>query len=145
MARSGTRADPREAGNGLVDRGAMMVSMSAAGPGTPALATTAVIGLTSAEVEDRVRQGLVNDVPTRASRTTADIVRTNVFTPFNGLLGALLVAILWVGPYNDALFGFVIVANTLIGIVQEDAGQAHARPPRRRRRSDPARLPGRRA
>ena len=105
---------------GLVDGGAMMVPMPAAGPDTPALATTAVTGLTSAEVADRVRQGLVNDVPSRASRSTADIVRTNVFTPFNGLLGALLVAILWVGPYNDALFGFVIVANTLIGIVQEE-------------------------
>ena len=105
---------------GLVDGGAMMVPVPAAGPDTPALATTAVTGLTSAEVADRVRQGLVNDVPSRASRSTADIVRTNVFTPFNGLLGALLVAILWVGPYNDALFGFVIVANTLIGIVQEE-------------------------
>jgi cation-transporting P-type ATPase E len=43
----------------------------------------------------------------------------NVFTPFNALLGALLLVILIVGPLQDALFGGVLVANALVGIVQE--------------------------
>ena len=61
----------------------------------------------------------MNDVPAGPSRTTWDIVRANVFTPFNALLGGLLVVILIVGPLQDALFGGVLVANAAIGIVQE--------------------------
>ena len=46
-------------------------------------------------------------------------MRANVFTRFNALLGAMLVIILVVGPGQDALFGFVLIANAAIGIVQE--------------------------
>jgi cation-transporting P-type ATPase E len=77
------------------------------------------LGLTSAEVEARVARGDVNDVPATPTRTVAGIVRANVFTRFNALLGAMLVIILIVGPFQDALFGIVLVANTAIGIVQE--------------------------
>src|SRR6266511_302208 len=83
---------------------------------TPSLALD---GLTESQVQERVTSGKVNEVPTRPSRTVKEIVRANVFTRFNALLGALLVVILIVGPYQDALFGFVLVGNTLIGIVQE--------------------------
>ncbi len=76
-------------------------------------------GLTQAQVRERVADGRTNDVPATTSRSVAAIVRANVFTRFNALLGGLLVVILIVGPYQDALFGFVLVANTLIGIVQE--------------------------
>ena len=76
-------------------------------------------GLTDAEVLERVRRGQTNDVPETTSRTLWQIVRANVFTPFNALLGALLVVILVVGPIQDALFGGVLVANALVGIVQE--------------------------
>ena len=50
---------------------------------------------------------------------TGQIVRANVLTRFNALLGGMLVLILIVGPLQDALFGFVLVANAAIGIVQE--------------------------
>jgi cation-transporting P-type ATPase E len=76
-------------------------------------------GLTSAEVARRVERGEVNDVPVRSSRSTTDIVRANVFTRFNAIIGVLFLVILVVGPIQDGLFGFVIVANTAIGIVQE--------------------------
>jgi cation-transporting P-type ATPase E len=76
-------------------------------------------GLSGPEVLDRVRRGQTNDVPVRSSRSLADIVRTNVLTRFNALIGTLFVVILVVGPLQDALFGFVILANTGIGIVQE--------------------------
>ncbi|MFD1828649.1 HAD-IC family P-type ATPase [Streptomyces desertarenae] len=76
-------------------------------------------GLTAAEVAERVARGEVNDVPVRSSRSTADIVRANVFTRFNAIIGVLFAIILVVGPLQDGLFGFVILANTLIGIVQE--------------------------
>jgi cation-transporting ATPase E len=58
-------------------------------------------------------------VPAGTSRTFAAIVRANVLTRFNAILGTLLVIILVVGPAQDALFGIVLVCNTLIGIIQE--------------------------
>ncbi len=77
-------------------------------------------GLTQAEVSDRMRAGLVNTVAERPSRTTREIVRDNVVTRFNILLGALLVVTLFVLQQpRDALFGIVLVTNSAIGIVQE--------------------------
>ncbi|GHG65220.1 HAD-IC family P-type ATPase [Streptomyces griseocarneus] len=76
-------------------------------------------GLSAREVAERVARGEVNDVPVRSSRSTADIVRANVLTRFNAIIGVLFLIILAVGPLQDGLFGFVIIANTAIGIVQE--------------------------
>ncbi|MFJ7908457.1 HAD-IC family P-type ATPase [Kitasatospora sp. NPDC096204] len=76
-------------------------------------------GLTAAEVAERVAQGRVNDVPVRSSRSTREIVRANVFTRFNAIIGVMFGIILIVGPLQDGLFGLVIVANTAIGIIQE--------------------------
>ncbi|MFJ9472418.1 cation-translocating P-type ATPase [Streptomyces caniferus] len=93
------------------------------GPGREPARRTArkpvAAGLTAAEVAERVARGEVNDVPVRSSRSAAEIVRANVFTRFNAIIGVLFVIILIVGPLQDGLFGFVIVANTGIGIVQE--------------------------
>ncbi|HEX7464688.1 MAG TPA: cation-translocating P-type ATPase [Actinomycetota bacterium] len=79
----------------------------------------ALEGLSEAEVRERVERGETNDVPATPSRTVKEIVRANVFTRFNALLGGLLVVILIVGPLQDALFGGVLIANSLIGILQE--------------------------
>ncbi|CAL9479547.1 HAD-IC family P-type ATPase [Streptomyces sp. enrichment culture] len=76
-------------------------------------------GLTAAEVAERVAAGQVNDVPVRSSRSLLDIVRANVFTRFNAIIGVLWLIMLVVAPIQDSLFGFVILANTGIGIVQE--------------------------
>jgi cation-transporting ATPase E len=76
-------------------------------------------GLTAAEVAEREARGLVNDVPSAPTRTIGQIVRSNLVTRFNLLLGSLLAVILVVGPLQDALFGLVIVANTAVGIIQE--------------------------
>ena len=78
-----------------------------------------IVGLTAGEVADRRARGLGNDVPAAPTRTVPQILRANLLTRFNALLGGLLVVILVVGPLNDALFGFVLVANALIGILQE--------------------------
>ncbi|WP_406453222.1 cation-translocating P-type ATPase [Streptomyces sp. NBC_00876] len=76
-------------------------------------------GLTSAEVAERIARGEVNDVPVRSSRSLTEIVRANVLTRFNLIIGVLWVIMLSVAPIQDSLFGFVIIANTGIGIVQE--------------------------
>ncbi|WP_225824529.1 HAD-IC family P-type ATPase [Streptomyces naphthomycinicus] len=76
-------------------------------------------GLTGAEVAERRSRGQVNDVPVRSSRSLGEIVRANVFTRFNAIIGVLWLIMLFVAPIQDSLFGFVILANTGIGIVQE--------------------------
>ncbi|MFD4141852.1 HAD-IC family P-type ATPase [Streptomyces sp. NPDC058572] len=76
-------------------------------------------GLTTAEVAERVARGQINDVPVRSSRSTVDIIRGNVFTRFNAIIGVLWVIMFFVAPIQDSLFGFVIIANTGIGIIQE--------------------------
>jgi cation-transporting P-type ATPase E len=76
-------------------------------------------GLTDAEAAERVEEGRVNRAPGGTSRSMWDIVRANVFTRFNAILGTLLVVILTIGPLQDALFGVVLVTNTGIGIYQE--------------------------
>ena len=76
-------------------------------------------GLTVAEVAQRQAAGQTNDVADPTSRTVRQIVRANVLTPFNFLLGGLLVVIIAIGQFKDALFGIVLVLNTVIGIFQE--------------------------
>lgn len=77
------------------------------------------VGLTPDEVADRVRHGLTNTAAAPTSRSATDIFRTNLFTRFNAVLGALFAGMLIVGPPQDALFGGVLVANIFIGILQE--------------------------
>ena len=93
----------------------MTASALVAAPGPPSGAA----GLTDAEVAERVRDGRVNTAPPRTTRTVPQILRANILTRFNAILGALLVVILVVGPLQDALFGFVLVANSAVGVVQE--------------------------
>ncbi len=82
-------------------------------------AVHAQTGLTAAEVRERVEAGRTNVTPRPGGHTTWDIIRTNVFTWFNLILGVLFVAVITFGSWKDGLFGAVIVINALIGIVQE--------------------------
>jgi cation-transporting ATPase E len=76
-------------------------------------------GLSAAEVGERERKGLVNRADERTSRSLAEIARANLLTRFNALLATMWVLILLFGEARDSLFGFVLVANASIGIVQE--------------------------
>lgn len=76
-------------------------------------------GLSEAEVSVRVAAGQTNDVPTRASRSVADIVRANVFTRINAILGVLFAIVVATGSLINGLFGLLIIANSGIGIIQE--------------------------
>jgi cation-transporting ATPase E len=76
-------------------------------------------GLTSAEVAERVARGEVNRAPRGTGRTVPDIVRANIFTFFNALLGTLFVVMVVFGSIRDALFGVLLIINTGIGIFQE--------------------------
>jgi cation-transporting ATPase E len=76
-------------------------------------------GLTDAEVAQRVAEGRSNAAPERATRSVAAIVRANVFTRINAILGVLLVIVLATGSVINGLFGLLIVANSVVGMVQE--------------------------
>ena len=76
-------------------------------------------GLTDAEVAQRVAEGKTNDVPTRASRSVSEIVRANVFTRINAILGVLFLIVLSTGSIINGAFGLLIIANSVIGIIQE--------------------------
>jgi cation-transporting ATPase E len=78
-----------------------------------------VAGLTDAEVAQRVADGKTNDLPSRATRSVADIIRANVFTRINAILGVLFAIVLATGSLINGLFGLLIIANSVIGMVQE--------------------------
>ncbi|GAB0106706.1 cation-translocating P-type ATPase [Nocardia sp. JMUB6875] len=92
----------------------MSITAQAASPPSPP-----ALGLSSAEVEQRRRDGLTNDVPERASRSVRDIVRANVFTRINAILGVLFILVLATGSIIDGMFGLLIIANSAVGIIQE--------------------------
>ncbi|MFF3393028.1 cation-translocating P-type ATPase [Streptomyces sp. NPDC002669] len=104
------------AGPAMIDAGAELDPVHPVDLPGPAVNTR---GLTAAEVAERIARGEVNDVPVRSSRSLREIVRANVFTRFNLIIGVLWAIMLFVAPIQDSLFGFVIVANTGIGIIQE--------------------------
>jgi cation-transporting P-type ATPase E len=81
--------------------------------------TLVATGLSDADVAQRVADGKANDVPTRSARSVSDIVRANVFTRINAILGVLLIIVLSTGSVINGLFGLLIVANSAIGIIQE--------------------------
>ncbi|MCX6481486.1 MAG: HAD-IC family P-type ATPase, partial [Mycobacterium sp.] len=80
---------------------------------------TVATGLSDAEVAARVADGKTNDVPSRASRSVSDIIKANVFTRINAILGVLFAIVLATGSLINGLFGLLIVANSAIGIIQE--------------------------
>ena len=53
------------------------------------------------------------------SRSVASIVAGNVFTLFNAIIGVFFILILALGLFADALFGFIAIINSYIGIRQE--------------------------
>lgn len=77
------------------------------------------LGLSSAQVAERVARGEVNTLPPRSGRSTADIVRANVFTRINAILFVLFVIVISTGSIINAAFGMLIIANSAIGIIQE--------------------------
>ena len=81
--------------------------------------STAAAGLDRAAVRAPVEAGQVNTAPPAPRRTVTQILRANLLTRFNAILGVPFVVVVVVGPVQDALFGAVLVVNTGFGVVQE--------------------------
>jgi cation-transporting ATPase E len=78
-----------------------------------------ITGLSQADVRSRAAAGLVNTAPPAPGRGLGQILRANVLTRFNAILGSLFFVVLIVGPPQDTLFGAVLVVNAGIGVAQE--------------------------
>lgn len=76
-------------------------------------------GLSLEEVSERRDAGLGNNAKIRAGRTTGEIIRANVFTRINAMLGVLFIIVLSTGSIINSAFGLLIIANAGIGIIQE--------------------------
>ena len=76
-------------------------------------------GLTTAQVEQRVRDGKINTTSTVKTKSIKRIFIDNICTVFNGINVLLFILLLLVGSYKNLLFIGVVLFNTVIGIVQE--------------------------
>jgi len=85
----------------------------------PRVDTVETIGLTSAEVAERVTAGQVNVTPEPPGRSFGQIVAANVFTVVNAIMLTLFVLVLVSGNPQDGLFVGVVLSNSVIGVVQE--------------------------
>lgn len=80
-------------------------------------------GLTEEEVREREKAGKVNQIETGASKSVRQIVRENVLTYFNLIFAVIAVLLIIVGAFKSLTFLPVVVANTVLGIIQ----QVHAK------------------
>ncbi|MBR0172708.1 MAG: cation-translocating P-type ATPase [Lachnospiraceae bacterium] len=76
-------------------------------------------GLTTAQAQEAVRLGLSNIGVDNTARTTGQIIRDNVLTYFNLIFAVLTVLLVIAGSYRSLTFLPVVIANTLIGIIQQ--------------------------
>ena len=76
-------------------------------------------GLNSGQVEERVRQGLVNVSRKGVERNEKQIICDNLFTYFNFLNLALFLLVVLTGKIRNGLFIGTVIFNTCVGIFQE--------------------------
>ena len=79
----------------------------------------AVHGLSSDEVAKLTAAGKVNAQNNKSSRTLWSIMRAHLFTVFNLVLGLCGLVVILYQRWADLLFLFAVVANVIIGFVQE--------------------------
>lgn len=79
-----------------------------------------MVGLSSAEVAERQRQGLVNKADLASSRSLTDILKANFLSIANLTLLAIVLILFAVGKPADAFVtGGVVIINVFIGAYQE--------------------------
>ena len=77
------------------------------------------IGLTQAQVEERIAAGQVNIQPQSKTKTIGRIIKDNSLTLFNMLNIILALMIIFVESFQNLLFINIVIVNTFIGIIQE--------------------------
>ncbi len=78
-----------------------------------------ITGLTQTQVQQRIEEGKINKTTNNTTRSYKQIILGNTITFFNIINVILLAMVLSVGSFKNTLFIFIILTNTVIGIVQE--------------------------
>ena len=76
-------------------------------------------GLTQKQVQKMINEGKVNYIENNTSKTAGEIIHDNIFTYFNGIFTFLSVILIISGSFKSLTFLPVVIANTLIGIIQQ--------------------------
>ncbi len=76
-------------------------------------------GLTSEEVQKLTAQGRINRLPDRTGMTVPKIIASHVFTYFNAIFFLLALLLILTGSFRSLTFMPVVLANMLIGIIQQ--------------------------
>ena len=76
-------------------------------------------GLSDEEVQQRRNAGKTNAMPDSGTQSISDIVKKNVFTYFNLIFAIIAVLLIVAGSFKNLTFLPVVIANTVIGIVQQ--------------------------
>lgn len=76
-------------------------------------------GLTSEQVREYRDQGRTNEAVAPPSKDVREIILSNTFTYFNLIFAIIAALLIVVGSFRDLTFLPIIIANTLIGIIQE--------------------------
>jgi cation-transporting ATPase E len=77
------------------------------------------VGLTSMQVESRVKDNLTNAQNVTKTKSIPRIILDNTFTLFNLINLVLAIALFWAGSYKNTLFIIVVLINLVISTVQE--------------------------
>lgn len=77
------------------------------------------VGLSSSQVSQRISSGWVNSSVEPPTKTTGQIITSNLFTYFNLVFFLLAACVIAVGSWRNLMFMPVVLANIFIGIVQE--------------------------
>ena len=78
-----------------------------------------LVGLTEAEVQERIAAGQTNRADITTEKTTKQIILSNTLTYFNLIFLILAILLIIAGSFRNLTFLPVVIANTVIGIVQE--------------------------
>ena len=76
-------------------------------------------GLTSAQVNERIKDGLVNKTRHAVGKSYTEIIFNNVFSFFNILLFVIAGLLIYAGQYSSLFFLFVLIPNIIIGLYED--------------------------
>ena len=76
-------------------------------------------GLTSKEIEEKIKQGKTNKVKIKTKESILKIIRKNIFTYFNLIFLILTILLITAHSYRNLTFLIIITINVLIGIIQQ--------------------------
>lgn len=76
-------------------------------------------GLSSEQIQQYRDNGWVNEPVEPQSKTVREIIRSNLLTYFNMVFAILALLLMIAGSYRNLTFLVIVLANLLIGIIQE--------------------------